>query len=85
MELVAELISGVELNQNVILVNDELHYSDGDNFQRWTVTELFDGGFEATDNDGNDDYFFFNELQLGWSVSDRTKERNKTNLRVEYK
>lgn len=85
MKLVAELISELELNQNVILVNDELCYSDGNNFQRWTVTELFDGGFEATDSDGYDDYFFFNELQLGWSISDRTKERNKANLRAEYK
>lgn len=79
-----KLISEVEKNQKLVMVNDVLLYIDNDNCQKWTVTELFDGGFEAKDSEGNDDFFFFNELQLGWSFTDATKEQNFLNHRLRY-
>jgi long-subunit acyl-CoA synthetase (AMP-forming) len=39
--------SQVELNQKSIKVSDVLIYTDNSNSERWEVTELFEGGFEA--------------------------------------
>ena len=68
------LISEVEKNQTLVRVNDVLWYIDGANFQQWIVTDVFDGGFEAKD-DYETRIYFFNELQLGWRFSDKTKQQ----------
>lgn len=78
------LISEVEKNQKLVMVNDVLLYIDNSNCQRWTVTELFEGGFEAKDIEGNEDFFLFKELQLGWSFTETTKEQNFLNHRFRY-
>ena len=44
---------------------------------------LFEGGFEATDNFETKD-FYWNELQNGWSISEKTKEDKRTNRRVKF-
>lgn len=78
------LISEVEKNQKLVRVNDVLFYTDNSNSEKWTVTELFEGGFEGKDSEGNEDFFFFNELQLGWTFSKKTKEQNFLNYRFRY-
>lgn len=65
----------VTLNRKLILVDDVLFYTDDANSQKWTVTELIEGGFEANDGYETKD-FMFNELQNGWSISDKTKQKN---------
>jgi hypothetical protein len=75
--------SEVELNQAKILVNDVLFYLDYENTERWEVTELFKGGFEAT-NDYETKAFNFSDLQIGWVISDKTKAFNNQNYRVNY-
>lgn len=79
-----KLISEVEKNQKLVMVNDVLLYIDESNCQKWTVTELFEGGFEAKDSEGNEDFFFFNQLQLGWYFTETTKEQNFLNHRFRY-
>ena len=78
------LISEVEKNQKLMLVGDSITYIDNCNFQRWNVTELFDGGFIAIDSDGYEDIFYFNSLQLGWTFSEKTKRENSLNYRFKY-
>ena len=77
-------ISEVEKNQKLVRVNDVLFYIDAINCQKWIVTELFDGGFEAKDSNGNEDFFFFKELQPGWTFSKKTKDQNFLNYRFRY-
>ena len=77
------LMSEVELNQNLIMVGDKLYYYDSMNFETWYVTELFDGGFEAKDNEETKD-FYFDELQHGWGISEKTKEYHKIYNRFKY-
>lgn len=79
-----EMISEVEKNQKLARVNDVLFYVDSSNCQKWIITELFEGGFIAEDGDNNESLFFFNELQLGWSFSDKTKKQNFLNYRFRY-
>ena len=68
------LCSELELNPHLLVAGDVVYYSDAANFQRWEVTELFDGGFEAKDGYETKD-FYFNGLQIGWQLSARTKHR----------
>jgi hypothetical protein len=75
--------SEVEKNQKLINVNDVLIYCDHANFQKWIVTEIFDGGFEAKDDYETKD-FYFNMLQTGWSISVKTKKENELYLRYKY-
>ena len=79
-----KLISEVEKNQKLVRVDDVLYYTDNSNSEKWTVTELFDGGFEAKDSEGHEDFFFFKELQHGWTFSEKTKQKNFLNYRFRY-
>lgn len=73
----------VTLNAKTIETGDVLLYIDNDNTQKWTVTDVFEGGFEAKDDFETKD-FFFSELQSGWSISEKTKENKRVNRRVQY-
>jgi len=75
--------SQVELNQKNIKVNDVLIYVDNANTQKWVVTELLEGGFEAK-NDYETKDFIFSELQIGWKISTNSMEYNKQNYRTAY-
>ena len=77
------LKSEVELNQKLIFVGDILIYCDACNCERWQVTELFDGGFEAK-NDYETKDFWFNELQYGWSISEKTKKEHTIYNKIHY-
>lgn len=83
MATINTLKSEVELNRKLIVRNDVLFYTDNANCQKWTVTELFDGGFEAKDEFETRD-FYFEELQLGWSISAVTKKFHLENNRFHY-
>tara|TARA_R110000744_G_scaffold84645_3_gene165578 strand:- start:851 stop:1114 length:264 start_codon:yes stop_codon:yes gene_type:complete len=74
------LMSEVELNQNLICVGDKLFAQGGDTY---FVTELFEGGFAAKCEWEEND-FFFDELQKGWSISESTKNNNETYNKVRY-
>lgn len=73
----------VALNAKTIEIGDVLLYVDNDNAQKWTVTDVFEGGFEAKDDFETKD-FFWNELQHGWSISEKTKEDKRVNRRVKF-
>jgi len=77
------LISEVERNKDLICINDKLYYVDDSNCQKWIVTELFEGGFTAKDDYEERD-FFFCELQLGWTIGNKTKEIHKLYDRFIY-
>ena len=79
-----DMISEVEKNQKLVQVNDNLLYVDNSNCQRWIVTELIEGGFVAENKDLGEDLFYFSELQLGWSFTEKTKEENFLNYRFRY-
>lgn len=78
------LMSEVEINKGLICEGDILYYVDSANCQRWEVIELFDGGFAAKDDYEEKD-FFFSELQKGWEISERTKEKHIQYDRFQYK
>lgn len=78
------MISEVERNQKLLRVGDVLVYTDDNNCESLIVVEKFEGGFIAVDNEINDQVFYFNELQLGWEFSEKTKEHNKFNYRYKY-
>lgn len=75
--------SEVQLNQNNLRVEDKLIYSDESNCESWVITELFTGGFEAK-NDYETKDFMFDQLQLGWSISEKTKTHNEIYFRTKY-
>jgi hypothetical protein len=83
MATIKTLVSEVELNQKLICEGDKLIYCDNSNYQVWIVTELFEGGFEAICEGEVKDYRF-NELQIGWEISEATKEHHKINNRIIY-
>lgn len=60
-----ELMSEVEKNQARVQVGVVLYFIDCCNFQKWEVTELFEGGFVAKDDYEEKD-FWFDELQISW-------------------
>lgn len=66
MTTLETLKSEVEKRQNEVKVGTKLYYMDACNFMQWIVTEVFEGGFEAKDEDGYEEDLFFNELQMGW-------------------
>lgn len=66
--------SEVELNQENLRVNDKLIYCDSSNVESWIITELFEGGFQAKD-DYETKEFLFSELQIGWTISEKAKEK----------
>lgn len=74
------LKSEVELNQKLILVGDKLFSQGGSTY---IVDELIQGGFVATD-DYSTEIFYFNELQLGWSISQISKDKNFLEKRFRY-
>lgn len=53
-------------NIELLKVGMKIYYIDADNFQKWTITEIDETGFEAYDQDGVEDYFEFDSLQLCW-------------------
>lgn len=73
----------VEKNSNLVTVGDRLVYIDAANFNIWTVTEVFDGGFEAQ-NDYETKDFYFNELQYGWDFTEATKRKHELQDRFQY-
>ena len=75
--------SQLEKNQTNLKVTDIVFYTDDSNCEKWEVTELFEGGFEAK-GEFETKYFMFNELQIGWSISSNTMEHNKQNYRTIY-
>lgn len=72
--------SEVELNQKLILIGDVLFSEGGSTY---VVDELFQGGFVATD-DYSTEIFYFNELQKGWSISQKSKDKNTLERRFRY-
>lgn len=77
--------SEVQRNQKLILEGDVLFYTDNSNSQKWVVQSLFKGGFVAFSIDvEQDDVFFFNELQLGWEISEATKKKNTGERHFRY-
>ncbi|MFA5300393.1 MAG: hypothetical protein WC389_19585 [Lutibacter sp.] len=75
--------SEVELNQKILRVNDVLFYIDNYNTEKWVITELFKGGFEA-ESEYETKSFLYNELQSGWCISENTKKDNELNFRLKY-
>jgi hypothetical protein len=75
--------SQLEKNQTNLKVTDIIFYADDSNCEKWEVTELFEGGFEAKGEFETKD-FMFSELQIGWSISSNTMENNKQNYRTIY-
>lgn len=78
------MISEVEKNQDQVSTGDVLFYSDASNAQKWTVMEVFDGGFQATDGEEIKD-FYFSALQSGWSFSEKTVERKRIDNRMKFR
>lgn len=76
-----ELIkSEVEINASKLITGDVVLYLDAVNSQVWTITEIFEGGFEAIEFETKETKdFYFNELQYGWKVSIKTKQRIQAN------
>ena len=78
------MISEVERNQKLVRVNDTLIYIDNSNCEKFLVTELFKGGFVAENSNNEENVYFFNELQLGWSISEKSKKQNTELLHLRY-
>ncbi len=64
-----DIKSEVELQKDKVKVGMELIYSDNSNFQIWIVEDVNELGFDASSNDGDVDFFFFDELQFGWKFN----------------
>jgi len=79
-----KLISEVEKNQKLLKLKDVLIYTDASNSEKWIVNELFEGSFNAIDNNGHECFFFFKDLQKGWSFTEKTKQQNFLNYRFRY-
>ena len=80
MQKQLDMKSEVELNSKLIRVGDELLATGGDWYK---VTELFEGGFSAK-CEWEENGFFFNELQIGWVISEKTKESHRINDKFKY-
>lgn len=63
----------LELIEKFLAPGDILFYIDQCNSHKWTVIDVFTGGFTATDNLETKDYLY-SELQHGWSMSRKSKE-----------
>jgi hypothetical protein len=55
-------------DREFVKVGSTLIYSDSCNYQKWVVTELFEGGFLAEDDYEERD-FWFDKLQKGWELT----------------
>ena len=78
------MISEVERNQKLIKIGDVLIYTDSCNSERWIVEDLFEGGLTLySEYEGLED-FMFNELQIGWEISEKTKKKNFLKFRFRY-
>lgn len=78
------MISEVERNQKLVRVNDVLIYIDNANCERFIVTELFKGGFVAENELREENVYFFSELELGWTFTEKTKKHNREMLHLRY-
>jgi len=78
MYITSTMISEVERNQKLIRLGDVVNFE-----HNWEVVELFDGGFSIKDDYETKD-FMFNELQLGWTISEKTKKQNTELLHLRY-
>jgi len=82
------MISEIEKNQKIVKVGDNLIYSDIHNLQTWVVIELIEGGFIAHNREQEEqdefsdgiDIFLFNDLQIGWEFTSRTRQNKKVVL-----
>jgi hypothetical protein len=72
----ATKISEVEANKNLLSIGDVIVYSDSENFQKWTITNLLEDCMEIQD-EHETDYKFFDELQKGWEI---LKAKNKSQM-----
>jgi hypothetical protein len=78
------MISEVERNQKLIKIGDVLIYTDSCNSERWIVEDLFEGGLTLySEYEGLED-FMFNEFQIGWEISEKTKKKNFLKFRFRY-
>lgn len=77
--------SEVETNSTLIRKGDILYYIDDSNSDTFIVLSSDERGFKAIDEDENISYHGFSELQLGWYISDRTKNMHVSFDRFEYK
>lgn len=71
MTTLETLNSEVENRQEEVKVGTELIFMVNGDSMTWEVTELFKGGFEAVDSDGEIEDFYFNELQTAWKFLKR--------------
>ena len=60
------LKSEVTKRSDEVKVGTELVYCDQHNYQKIVVTEVTEDYFAFTEYDGETDYKFFDELQIGW-------------------
>lgn len=65
----------VEQHQHLVAIGDVLVYSDACNYVKWTVVDLFDGGFTAQNEEGEIRDRDFETLQYGWKPSPDTTRR----------
>jgi len=83
--------SEVERNKQLIEPGNVLYYTDQSNCQRWVVIEVIkdnlgiNESFWAQDEANYKYLFDFNELQLGWSISEITKKSNQNLIGYSYK
>jgi hypothetical protein len=78
--------SEVEINKNNIKCGDVLYYSDSENCESYIVTSVEDDklGFYCLGDNMEEKFYFFNELQIGWEISEKTKEHNRLYFRTVY-
>lgn len=78
------LKSEVEINASLLIAGDVILYIDAHNSQVWTITEIFEGGFEAVEFETKETKdFHFNDLQHGWKVSNKTFQRIEVDARYQ--
>lgn len=78
------MISEVEKNQQLLMVDDVLIYTDNSNCEKFFVTELFKGGFIARNDISGENVYFFSELQKGWEFTSKTKKENTELFHFKY-
>lgn len=60
------LKSEVEKRKEEVKIGTKLFYNDKDNYGKYEVVAVDEDYFVATDENGEEDYYFFEELQIGW-------------------
>lgn len=79
--------SEVEVNKSNLRIADILYYTDSCNSMKYTITEIDEDltGMVAVDNEtGEEEYYTFSELQIGWEISNKSKEYNNLYFKTEY-